>query len=158
MTADEWRIRMDAIIRQMLVKLDNIDNKLDQLLYEDDIAEDQSSRYRHNDDFISEEDIISKGQRVPYNRIDNPKEIDEFRNFIAYVRNHQKEFTSKEFDYAGFADKDFSDVRLSDNSRRVLGTAYAKVYKKPWNFNFVRGNMHKLQGSIAWRWSDGRQD
>ena len=106
-----------------------------------------SKRNNVDDDFVSEEDIISKGQKVPYNKITNDREIEEFREFISYVRSHEHEFQAKEFDYAGFADKNFSDVRLSDNSRRILGTAYAKLYKKPWNFNFIRGNMFKLRGS-----------
>jgi len=159
MTADEWRTRVDALLRQVLVKMDTIDNKMDQLLYEDDIDTDPRERtYRTDDGFVSENDIITKGQKVPYNRIDNEEDMNEFREFITYVRNHEHEFTQKEFDYAGFADKNFSDVRLSDNSRRVLGTAYAKLHKRQWDFNFVRGNMFKHKGSIAWRWSDGRED
>jgi hypothetical protein len=161
MTADEWRTRIDSIMRLLLTKIDNIDNKLDTLLYEDEVdagPQYRTSRNVDDGDFVSEEDIIAKGQKVPYNRIDDQQEIEEFRDFINYVRSHEKEFTQKEYDYSGFADKNFSDVRLSDNSRRVLGTAYSKVYRKPWAFNFVRGNMFKYKGSIAWRWSDGRED
>jgi len=161
MTQDEWRQRIDHMMRQFLTKLDNMEHKLDQVLYEDEISESTSKSYfreRAEDDFVSEEDIISKGQKVPYNKITNLEDIEEFRDFITYVRTHENEFGSKEFDYAGFADKNFSDVRLSDNSRRILGTAYAKMHKRPWNFRFIRGNMFKLRGSIAWRWSDGSQD
>jgi hypothetical protein len=164
MTQEEWRNRIETILRQFMTKIDTLEHKLDQVLYEDEINEgSRGSGYREfkervDDDFVSEEDIISKGQKVPYNKIVDDREIEEFREFITYVRTHEHEFASKEYDYAGFADKNFSDVRLSDNSRRILGTAYAKVYKRPWKFNFIRGNMFKLRGSIAWRWNDGSED
>jgi len=166
MTQEEWRSRIEAMMRSFLTKLDTIEHKIDEVLYEDEVNEGNrgaaaTSSFRDrvvDDDFVSEEDIISKGQKVPYNKIVEPNEVEEFREFISYVRSHEHEFQSKEFDYAGFADKNFSDVRLSDNSRRILGTAYAKVYKKPWKFSFIRGNMFKLRGSIAWRWADGSED
>ncbi len=168
MTQEEWRSRIDTMMRQFLSKLDVIEHKLDELLYEDDVDNNHafqrgatSNRSFSNDvsdDFVSEEDIISKGQRVPYNKITNDRDMDEFKSFIAYVRTHEHEFDAKTFDYAGFADKNFSDIRLSDNSRRILGTAYQKLHKKPWNFQFIRGSMFKLHGSIAWRWNDGSED
>jgi len=167
MTQEEWRTRIETLLRQFMSKLDNIEHKVDEVLYEDDVSSNSrddghfgrgNNRSTIDDDFVSEEDIISKGQKVPYNKITNDREIEEFREFISYVRSHEHEFSSKEYDYSGFADKNFSDVRLSDNSRRILGTAYAKLYKKPWNFNFIRGNMYKLRGSIAWRWQDGTED
>ena len=67
-------------------------------------------------------------------------------------------FTSKERDYASFSDKSFSDIRLSDNTRRILGQAYMKVYRKEWDFHFERGLMHKYKQQIAWSWSNGERD
>ena len=164
MTVDEWRTRVDTVLRQMLAKMDTLDHKLDELLYEDEVDSDprvrgNSFKREESSEFVSEEDIVSKGQKVPYNRIDDDRDLDEFRRFLSHVQDNPREFTSKELDYVGFAaDKNFSDVRLSDNSRRILGTAYSKAFKKAWNFKFVRGNMYKLRGNIAWRWDDGKTD
>lgn len=153
--------RIETVLRQMVTKLDELDHKIDQLLYEDYIDEPTRGEPRKmniDDDFVSEEDIISKGQKVAYNKITDRRSMDEFKNFVTYIRTHPKEFSQKEYDYAGFADKDFSDVRLSDNSRRILGSAYSKIHNKVWDFQFIRGNMFKFQGSICWRWNDGSED
>ena len=141
-------------------KLDSMDKKIDDLFEEDDVSDIIVDSGVHFDDFVSEDAIYTKGRRVPYNRIIDSKEIDEFRSFITYIRLNERQFTQKEVDYAGFAEEksEFPDVRLSDNSRRILGAAYIKIYKKPWGFNFQRGNMHKYMNQIAWSWSDGTRD
>jgi hypothetical protein len=148
----EWKNKVELAIRSMLSKFDNIEHKLDQLLYEEDVVD--------NHDFVSEDDIINKGQKVAYNKIVDQRSINEFRKFIDYVLNHEHEFTNKEYDYAKFKENNdrFSDVRLSDNHRRILGTAFAKVHGRTWEFPFIRGTMYKYNGSIAWRWTDGGID
>lgn len=163
MTADEWRSRIDNVLRAMITKMDSIDHKLDQLLYEDDVDEAPrgNTRYaRDTDDFISEEDILNKGQKVAYNKIVDKNSVETFRQFIQYMLTHEHEFTTKEVDYARFKENNdrFSDVRLSDNHRRILGTAFAKTHGRAWDFPFIRGTMFKYQGSIVWRWTDGGVD
>jgi hypothetical protein len=109
MTQEEWRSRIDTMMRQFLSKLDVIEHKLDEVLYEDDVQQSTGNNNFHNrtntqprgfdnngdDDFVSEEDIIAKGQKVPYNKIVDPKDMDEFKDFITYVRSHEHEFAAK---------------------------------------------------------------
>lgn len=158
---------MDTDLQQVLSRLVSIEQKLtvmngklDDLL--DDYAEDETDEniktVSSPDDFISEEEIRQNGQKVPYNKLQDKEQMRNFREFLSYVRMHEKEFTTKEYEFAGFADKNFSDIRISDNSRRILGTAYQKAYHRPWSFSFLRGYMFKWRNQVAWEWQDGTYD
>ena len=38
MTQEEWRTRIETLLRQFMSKLDNIEHKVDEVLYEDDVS------------------------------------------------------------------------------------------------------------------------
>jgi uncharacterized membrane protein YcgQ (UPF0703/DUF1980 family) len=152
--------RIEALLRSMILKIDNMDQKLIELI-EDDYYEDNpraSKQTSFTDRFIDEDEIYKKGQKIPYNRITVEKDLNNFREFVSYIRMHEDKYSAKEVDYAGFSDKNFSDIRLSDNTRRILGQAYQRTYGSPWPFKFERGFMHKYLGQIAWSWADGSKD
>jgi hypothetical protein len=108
--------------------------------------------------FFDYSDIVRLGQTTPYSRIDEVDDINAFREFLAYVQANASRFTQTEVQAAALADKPFTDGRISDKARRILGHAYKKAYQQPWQFNFVRGLQHKYRGQIAWTWADGTED
>jgi hypothetical protein len=148
--------RLEKLIQNLVGKVTSLDKKVDEVLYEDDsYVEEYNEPNRHRID--SDDDIYKHGQKVPYNKLSG-NDMYDFRDFIKYIRMHEHDFTEKEFDYAGFSDKNFRDVRISDNARRVLGNAYQKMYRKPMPFRWVRGYLYKLDGQNAWEWNDGTRD
>ena len=165
--------RMEDVIRTVYIKLEEMDRKLDSIMndYEDEEplpdnvpakaplrtfgGDDVKQEEDDFDEFISDDMIKTKGQKIPYNKIDDREQVRQFREFISYVRMNERKFTQQEIDAATFADKSFSDVHISDNSRRILGAAYQKAYGKPWKMTFIRGHMYKYQGQITWEWKDG---
>jgi hypothetical protein len=147
--------RIEMILKGIVSKIENLETKVEELY--NDFDEDEYVSTAEKTRFISEDEIYKHGQKVPYNKLEG-NQVYEFRNFLSYVRMNEKKFTTKEFDYAGFADKNFSDIRISDNMRRILGQAYAKVYKEPWKFSFVRGYLFKWEGQKAWEWETGERD
>jgi hypothetical protein len=163
-TVKEHLNRIENLLRNMVSKMDAMDKKIDDLFDEDDPSFNSSDTSYTSEpkfeDFISEDIIYKKGRRIPYNKLIDRDEIADFRDMLKYILDNSDRFTEKEIDYAGFAAEksEFPDVRISDNSRRILGTAYQKIHRKPWNFNFQRGYMHKYLNQIAWSWSDGTKD
>ena len=151
--SDDRLNKIERLLDRLSQKLDKLDEKVEDLLWEDETPGGRSD----DRPITSDEDIYKHGQKIGYNKLEGD-EVWPFKDFIRYIRNHENEFNSKEFDYAGFADKNFSDARISDNMRRILGNAYQKLYRKPMPFNFIRGYMYKFQGQIAWEWSDGTRD
>ena len=156
----------DDRIGMMLKLLVGMDKKLDDLLYEDEVASTPANRvpeYKTEEinnvtqvsDFVTEEVIRQQGQKIPYNKLEGREQLIRFKEFLAYIRLNESKFTPKEFEFASYADKNFSDIRISDNSRRILGTAYQKAFRKPWEFKFVRGYMYKFDNQMAWQWEDG---
>ena len=155
--------KFELVLNEILTRLDKIDNKMQELLEEEfyEEAKPRPSKETQVTDFefVTDDDIRKYGNRIPYNRIDSENDKQIFRNFCNYIIMNEGQFTKKENDYAGYAaEKDFSDIRLSDNSRRVLGTAYQRTHKKQWSIMFVRGSMIKYRNQIAWTWADGRDD
>jgi len=154
--------RLEAFFKEVLARLDVMERKLQELLEDDYYEDDERPVSRRNESkenrFIDEDEIYKLGQKIPYNRITNENDMEGFREFVSYVRMHEDRFSAKEVDYSGFADKNFRDIRLSDNSRRILGQAYIKAYGKQWTFNFERGFMYKLHGQISWMWANGEKD
>lgn len=160
--AEAWRYTMDDdngmqrienALQRMNSKLISMERKIDMILYEEEYEE-----AGINVDNDPENEIKRFGQKMPYNRLDGIEQVERFRSFLHYVRMHESKFTPQEFKFAGYADKTFEDVRISDNSRRILGTAYAKAYKRDFevDFKFVRGFMYKYNNQIVWEWPDGR--
>lgn len=155
MSEDKLR-RIESLLEGLVSKIDNLETKVEEL-YNDFEEDEYNVKVEEENRFISSDEIYQHGQKVPYNKIEGPQ-IHKFRNFLAYIRMNEDKFTSKEFDFAGFADKNFSDIRISDNMRGILGEAYAKAYKTPWTFKFIRGYLYKWQGRKAWEWQDGTRD
>ena len=112
------------------------------------------------DDFRAEDygpladDTVKKGhqQRVPYNIIYKPKDLENFREFIYYVVSHRNDFTPVELEYAGYADKSFDDVRLSNNHMRILQGAYKKKNNRDWPYTTKTGYMYKYAETVYWEW------
>jgi hypothetical protein len=154
--SDDKLSRIETMLKGIVSKIDNLETKVDEL-YEDVDDNEFVPKVEGTSRFISEDEIYKNGQKVPYNKLEGDQ-VYEFKNFLSYIRMHEGKFTSKEYDYAGFADKNFSDTRISDNMRRILGQAYAKVYKEPWKFRFIRGYLYKWEGQKAWEWEDGSRD
>lgn len=150
--------RLENAVRSLVVKIEEIDKKVDELIYEDDIAPEQAKITSDFRDFVDDHQIRSNGQKIPYNKLEGAGQIAKFRAFLSHIRMNEDKFSQKEFEFAGFADKNFSDIRISDNSRRILGTAFQRCYGKPWEFRFMRGYMYKWQGQMAWEWEDGSLD
>jgi hypothetical protein len=144
--------RMEALLTALIKKVDRLETKVDDILNDYDPEDNPPPKRESFDD-----EIYAKGDRVPYNRLDGDQ-LTKFREFLAYVRMHEDQFSQKEIDYASFADKNFSDTRLSDNMKRILEQAYFRIYRKQWNFTFVKGYLFKWQGQKAWRWADGLED
>ena len=130
-----------------------LEKKVDLLLYEDDIV---SEEPKPKSDF-RDDDIYKNGQRVPYNKL-NSGQMEEFKKFLYHIRMNSANYSEREVDYASFSDKDFEDIRLSDNSKRILQGAYLRTYKRDWPFKFIPGYLHKLGNEKGWSWSDGTRD
>lgn len=131
-------------------QLDRIERKLDDALWDDD--EDDTSPSQEERDAITEEEIKRHGERIPYNLIDDAASLTKFREFIYYIKKNQRDFNSLEYQYAGYSDKTFKDVRLSDNAYRILSNAYMKTYHRDWGIKITKGYMYKYQGRILWEW------
>lgn len=154
--------RIEQVLRSILTKMDDMDAKLQELLnddyYEEPKTPAQVVSINTDNRFIDEEEIYQHGQRIPYNRIVGNDDMEVFRDFVMYIRLHERQFSAREIELAAFADKNFSDIRISDNTRRVLGQSYTRINKKAWPISFERGYMIKWKGQIAWEWADGTRD
>lgn len=139
--------------------------KLNRALWDDGIDPDEVMAAKSNinnqfDDFRAEDygpladDTVKKGhqQRVPYNIIYKPKDLENFREFIYYVVSHRNDFTPVELEYAGYADKSFDDVRLSNNHMRILQGAYKKKNNRDWPYTTKTGYMYKYAETVYWEW------
>lgn len=136
----------------VMVVLNRLEKKVDDLLYDyDDDKEEEQHKV------VPDESIYERGQKVPYNKLEG-SQVQAFRSFLEYVRMNESLFSQKEVEYSGFADKNFSDIRISDNMRRMFETAYYRVYRKQWPFTFIRGYLYKLGTQKAWSWADGTKD
>jgi len=153
----------EARMKRIEERLILMDKKLDQILYEEDIVdapkqnEKSNPQPKQNDPFIDEDEVYTRGQRVPYNKLVG-EQVYQFRDFLSHIRMNSSEYSEREVDYASFADKNFSDIRLSDNAKRILESAYFRTYKKQWPFLFIKGYLHKLNDEKRWSWSDGERD
>lgn len=141
--------RVEASIKEVRAELKRMDKKLDMLLYDDDVEQPKE---------LSEDDIYTKGQRVPYVKLTDDEQIHEFRGFLSYIRMNESFYTEREIEFASYADKTFDDIRLSENSKRILESAYFKTYKRNWPFKFIRGYLHKWNDQKGWSWADGKRD
>jgi len=142
-----------AEIRDQLNRIESKIDKLEESLYEDDDKETSfDSTYAITDDLISDHDIKTYGERVPYNLIEAGESVTRFRDFIYYVKKNKHEFNNLEYEYAGYSDKTFKDVRISDNTYRILSNAYIKANGKDWDLKVTKGYMYKYQGKIIWEW------
>lgn len=147
----------NQLFHRILIKLEAMDKKLDDILYEDDIYNNKvpsSKPVQYRDEPPTSDDLYKKGQKIPYNKIAGEDQLKEFREFLYYIRMNEDQFTQREFEFASYADKNFDDIRISDNSRRILAQAYQKAYHRQWPFKFERGYMYKYLGSIGWQWGD----
>jgi len=155
----------EARMKRIEERLILMDKKLDQILYEEDIVETPkqnetskvNAQTKLNDPFIDDDEVYTRGQRVPYNKLSG-EQVYQFRDFLSHIRMNSSEYSEREVDYASFADKNFSDIRLSDNAKRILESAYFRTYKKQWPFLFIKGYLHKLNDEKRWSWSDGERD
>lgn len=143
---EERLIRLETSTENRLVRLET---KIDELLndYEDETIDSSKD--------LPEDDLYTKGERVPYVKIIEDEQIREFRNFLSHIRMNESFYTEREIEFASYADKTFDDIRLSENSKRILESAYFKTFKRNWPFKFVRGYLHKFNGQKGWSWSDG---
>ena len=146
----EKQMNYDRLVSEMQImrnQLERIENKLERALYEDD----QEDRYDHHVVY-TEEQIKANGQRVAYNRITDPRDVVAFKNFVYFIRKNPGSFSKKEIDYAGFADKAFNDIRLSDNHVRILSGTYMRLNGTDWPWEMTKGYMYKYNDQIAWEW------
>jgi hypothetical protein len=148
--------RVEQMFDLLMKRMDRQDSELKQvkeeirgLPFEDDSSPKQS-------DFLDDE-IYTKGDRIPYLKLEG-ENVFEFREFISHIRMNSQNFTEREVDYASFADKNFKDIRISENAKRILQVAYFRLYREPWPFKFIKGYLHKMNGLKAWSWSDGTRD
>ena len=147
--------RVETMLKDVVKRLERIEHKMDDFIYED--TDDEPVTNEDTTPFHNEDEIYTKGERVPYNKLSG-QQVTIFRDFLAYMRMHENDYSQKETDYASFADKNFRDIRLSDNMKRILETAYFRTYNKPWPFKFIKGYLYKWDGQKAWAWSDGSKD
>ena len=157
---------LTTVLNNQAIVLKNqevIFRKLDQILYEEDLAPQQpkpqqnNAQPKQNPDPFTNPEIYTRGQRVPYSKLSGDQ-IYLFRDFLSHIRMNSADFSDREVDYASFADKNFNDIRLSDNSKRILQSAYHRVYGHDWSFTFIKGYLHKLGDDKAWSWEDGSCD
>jgi len=170
--------QFDTVLMTITPRLNNIETmmhtvlkKLDQLLYEEEIVpqqdektkqqdektKQQDTKQKLNDPFVDDDEVYTRGQRVPYNKLVG-EQVYQFRDFLSHIRMNSSEYSEREVDYASFADKNFSDIRLSDNAKRILESAYFRTYRRQWPFAFIKGYLHKLNDEKRWSWSDGERD
>ncbi len=151
---------LETMIALVLKNQEMIFKKLDQLLYEEEVIPQQpkmNTQQQQNPDPFLNPEIYTRGQRVPYSKIVGDQ-VYKFRDFLSHIRMNSSDYSDREVDYASFADKNFDDVRLSDNSKRILQGAYHRTYGKDWPFTFIKGYLHKLGDDKAWSWEDGVRD
>jgi hypothetical protein len=152
--------KLEAMLNTQDRKLDVIlkwckDEKYE--IEDDELPQKQQSSRQRSQNTMSDEFIIQNGEQIPYNLLSIPEQVEAFRRFIFYIRSNEHLFNPMEYRYAGFADKTFEDVRLSDNHIRILERAYTKAYQKQWPFKFIKGFMYKMNmvdhDEIAWEWN-----
>jgi hypothetical protein len=151
---DDRLDRIEELLNTLVHQVKAIETKVEDL-YEYDDAEPE--RESETNRFIDENEIFKLGAKVPYNKLEGAQ-VSSFRAFLSDVRMNEKRYTQKELENASFADKNFSDIRISDNMRRSLSQLYEKTYRKAWDFRFIRGYLCKYEGQKAWQWSDGSKD
>ena len=145
-------------LNSLETKMDLVLKKLDQLLYEEEVIPPQPKpQPQQNPDPFMNPEIYTRGQRVPYSKIVGDQ-VEDFRKFLYEIRMNSSNYSEREVDYASFSDKNFSDIRLSDNSKRILEGAYFRTYNRNWPFTFIKGYLHKLGDDKGWSWEDGSWD
>jgi|SRR5215469_71130 len=108
----------------------------------------------------SDEFIKEHGIRVAYNKIDNPTDVQRFKEFIFRAKTNFRSLTTEELKWVDVADKDFDDIRLSRKHLGLLQDIYSKINNgKQWPFQVKPGYMHKLgdrtlgqEEHITWSW------
>lgn len=143
--------RMENTLVRISNRLISLERKVDAILYEDEEEEGAPPPVRND----SSTDVKRFGQKMPYNRLDGPEQLERFRKFLDYIRMNESKFTPQQYKFAAYANKSFEDIRISDNSRRILGEAWSRHYGSEWKFTFIRGFMFKLNNDIEWEWADG---
>lgn len=91
------------------------------------------------------------GQRVPYNLISDPLDVEYFREFIYEAKKKWGQWNDFEQSMLDFADKNFEDVRLSSKHLQALKEIYYKTFNKHWPFKTSPGYMYKYESNpIYW--------
>ena len=147
--------RVEQMFNVLMKRMDKLEAEVKDLPYEDETPK-VNPQPKQPDPFLNPE-IYTRGQRVPYSKIVG-EQVYKFRDFLSHIRMNSADYSEREVDYASFADKNFDDVRLSDNSKRILQSAYNRTYGRDWPFTFIKGYLHKLGDDKAWSWEDGVRD
>src|SRR4029077_7057744 len=103
-----------------------------------------------------EEEIILHGQKIPYNLIDKPEEVEAFQQFLYDAKTkYRNKLYDSELEMVDYADKGFEDVRLSNRHLTVMKRVYQKLIGQPWPFRTRSGYMYKLEPyPNLWKWID----
>ena len=101
-----------------------------------------------------EEEIITNGQKIPYNLIDKPEEVEAFQQFLYDAKTkYRNKLYDSELEMVDYADKGFEDVRLSNRHLTVMKRVYQKLIGQPWPFTVRQGYMYKLEPyPNLWKW------
>jgi hypothetical protein len=106
-------------------------------------------------DYVDEETIKKNfDQRIPYNLIDDPRDVAAFKDFIYKAKHNHKMFNEQEMEYIDYADKNFKDIRLTRKHLGILQNIYTRLYTKSWPFKTKHGWMYKLGEQMCWEWID----
>ena len=144
---------ISAKLDRILILLEKIGPQIEALYYDEEPPEDRSNKPDRNDY------IRNYGTKIPYNLIDDPTEVADFKKFIFEAKTKFRYLTTEELKWVDVADKDFEDVRLSRKHITILQAIYPKVMGAPWPFHAKLGYMYKLGDrnkgeteQITWSW------
>jgi hypothetical protein len=101
-----------------------------------------------------EEEVKTYGQKIPYNLMDGPGDVESFQQFLYECKTkHRSRLTDSELEMVDYADKGFDDVRLSNRHLTVMKRVYTKITNRPWPYTLKQGYMFKLEPyQHVWMW------
>ena len=109
------------------------------------------------EDMTADEEVMTYGQRIAYNLLDDPNDVNQFQQFLYECKTKfRHKLHDRELEMVDYADKGFADVRLSDKHLHTLKRIYLKVTGKQWPYHTKSGFMYKLDGPYqpVWTWDD----
>jgi hypothetical protein len=149
---------IDLKLDLMSVKIEEMAKQIESLYYDEDPPAPEEPKILSGER-PSASYIMRYGVKIPYNIIDDPDEVAQFKEFIYQAKVNFRLLNEEELKWIDVADKDFSDIRLSRKHLSILQGIYPKIMNTSWPFHNKLGYMYKLgdrnkgeMEHITWQW------